>query len=781
MNHLHRYKKPLIILTSALIIFVVLVIFFISPITKYLIQKYDEKYTGREVTLKWAFVNPFTGYIHLSKLKIYDLKSDSIFFSAKGVSLNFAMLKLFSGTYEISEFRLNHPRGIIIQNEKDFNFNDLVEKFSSKEKPDTTRAPVHFNILNVKITDGEFHYREKLIPINYFIKNVNFTSEGKRWDSDTIAAQFSFNSGIGSGDMKGDFTINIKNNDYRIAAVVNKFDLNILEQYLNDLTNYGSFSAFLDADIKSKGTINDIEKVTTTGWLEISDFHFGKNPRDDYASFDKLVLAIHEISPGKQIVYYDSVSLTRPYLKYERYDYLDNLQTMFGKDASNIKAINADPAKFNLVIEIANYLKKLSAYFLKSHYRIDRLAIYNGNLEYDDYSLSEKFSLNLVPFSVFADSIDKNHERIEISLKSGIKPYGNLSGNLSINPKDSGYFDIEYNFQKLPASMFNPYTISFTSFPFDRGTIDFKGTWNVRNGSIKSDNHLIIIDPRLASRRRNEDLKWIPMPLIMAFIRERGNVIDYEIPVSGNLKDPKFHLKDMIIDLLGNIIVKPATIPYRTYVKNVETEIEKSLTLKWEMRNTSLQPEQQRFIKKMADFLVKNPDATISVHPQLYTNKEKEYILFYEAKKKYYLVSNNKNEGSFSGEDSDNVTKMSVKDTLFIRYIDKDIKDSLVFTIQEKCIKFLDSTVVNTKYDLVNKERENNFIDYFKGRGVEKQVKFERSESVIPYNGFSYYKIEYKGEFPESLFDAYLQMNELNDQAPRKIFKKRREKNDSPL
>ena len=329
--------------------------------------------------------------------------------------------------------------------------------------------------------------------------------------------------------------------------------------------------------------------------------------------------------------------------------------------------------------------------------------------------------------------------------------------------------------------MFNPYTISYTSFPIDRGTIDFNGTWHVRNGSIKSENHLVIIDPRLARRRRNEDLKWIPMPLIIAFIRERGNVIDYEIPITGNLKDPKFHLKDMIIDLLGNIFVKPATIPYRTYVKNVETEIEKSLTLKWEMRNTSLQPEQERFVEKMAAFLVKNPDATITVHPQLYTKKEKEYILFYEAKKKYFLVSNNKNAGTFTGEDSDNVTKMSVKDTMFILYLNKHINDSMVFTIQEKCDRFLDSTVVNTKYDLLTKERENNFIDYFKKGGVEKQVKFERSESIIPYNGFSYYKIEYKGEFPESLFDAYLQMNDLNDQAPRKIFKKRRQKNNSPL
>jgi len=163
---MHKLKKTLFIFISTIIIIVVVVILFISPITKYLVEKHDEKYTGRQITMTRAYVNPFTGYIHFSNLKIYELKSDSVFFSAKGVSVNIAMFKLLSKTYEISKFTLNHPRVIIIQNKKDLNFNDLVEKFSSKKNSDTTKAPVHFNILSVKINDGEFYYREKLIPIN---------------------------------------------------------------------------------------------------------------------------------------------------------------------------------------------------------------------------------------------------------------------------------------------------------------------------------------------------------------------------------------------------------------------------------------------------------------------------------------------------------------------------------------------------------------------------------------------------------------------------------------
>jgi hypothetical protein len=291
---------------------------------------------------------------------------------------------------------------------------------------------------------------------------------------------------------------------------------------------------------------------------------------------------------------------------------------------------------------------------------------------------------------------------------------------------------------------------------------------------IQSTNHLVIVDPRVTKRVRNKDTKWIPLPLIMTFIRERGNFIDYEIPITGNLKDPKFHLSDVIFDLLGNIFVKPPSTPYIVYVKNVENEIEKSITLKWETRHNSILPAQGKFIENMADFLVKNPEAFITVYPQQYLLKEKEYILFFEAKKKFFLVTNNKNTRSFNEEDSIRVDEMSVKDSLFVNYLNKQINDSLVFTIQGKCARIIDSAIINTRFEQLNEERESAFITYFKKRKVEKRVKISKGENIIPYNGFSFYKIEYKGGLPEYLIKAYQQMNELNNEAPRKKFRQER-------
>ncbi|HTA61025.1 MAG TPA: DUF748 domain-containing protein [Bacteroidia bacterium] len=778
---MNKLKKTALILTSTIVIAVVVVIAFISPIAKYLIEKYDEKFTGRQITLDRAYVNPFTGYVYFSNLKIYEFKSDSIFLSVDGISTNFEMLKLFSKTYEISEITLNHPHGLIIQNKKDLNFNDLIEKFSPKKNSGTTKDPIHFNILKIKINDGEFYYQEKQIPINYFIKKVNLESGGKSWNSDTIGIKFSFLSGIGRGDMKGNCSINFKNKDYRLAVLVHKFSLEIIDQYLKDLINYGSFTANLDANVKATGNFTDEENLNASGQIAINDFHFGKTPKEDYASFDKLVLAIIELSPKNHKYILDSVSLNHPYLKYERYDYLDNFQTIFGKKGANVKDITSNPTKFNLIIEIGRYVQIIAKNFFRSNYKVNRLAVYKGDLKFNDFSIGEKFSASLNPLYIVADSIDKKHKRVDVSLKSGLKPYGNIAVTLSIDPQDSVDFDIKYHLQNIPAAVFNPYIISYTSFPLDRGTIDINGKWSVRKGFIQSDNHLVIIDPRVTKKIKNKDNKWIPLPLIMAFIRERGNVIDYEIPITGNLKSPKFHFKDVIFDLIGNIFIKPITTPYRIQVKNVETEIEKSLTLKWPMMHNSLRSNQKKFIEGMADFLVKNPEVIIAVYPQHYETKEKEYILFFEAKKKYFLVVNKRNIQSFCEADSEKVDKMSIKDSCFVHYLNKQTNDPMLFTMQDKCARYVDSTIVNIEFNRLNREREIAFITFFKKKEVEKRVKIYSAVNTIPYNGFSFYKIEYKGDFPESLLEAYQEINQLNDEAPRKKFKKERKQNKNRL
>lgn len=774
---MEKLKKTLKIIGIMLFALIFILILIISPITKYLVEKYDVALTGREIMMEGCYVNPFTGVVRFESLKIAEYESDSVFFQAENLTANFAMIKLLSKTYEISSLTLDRPSGRIIQHVNGFNFIDLITKFSKDVVDEEDSKKVHFNLLNFEIIDGRFDYLDERTPVAFFIKNVNIESEGLRWDNDTLTADFSFISGNDKGTVVGNTNINILNLNYDFDVKIDSFNLDVLNLYLKDLTNYGELAAMLEADVKSTGNFLSSDSITASGILAIKDFHFGKNKYEDFASFKAVTLTAKILNPKDFIYDFDSIILKDPFVRYELYDELDNIQNMFGKDGTNVAAVNSNPAKFNLVIEVVKLVEQLARNVLRSNYKLDRLAIYDGDFRFDDYSIGEKFSIAASPFNLIADSIDKQNKRINVNVHSGIAPYGKFNVSLSLDPKDSSFFDMKYSVLDIPLAMINPYITAYTSFPFNRGSAEVVGDWKVRDGQINSLNHLIVIDPGVRKRIKNKDSKWLPIPLILAFARERANVIDYEIPIQGNLNNPDFKLGDVITDLLKNLIVKPATFPYTMDVKINERKLDKSLRLSWAYTTSELTSSQEKSIHKMAKFLNENPNAKIVISPNNFSNKEKEFILLFEAKKQFYLAQNNMSSKLFGKRDSIHVVKMSIKDKEFLKYIDKRANNNMLFTVQHKSASFIKQSFINSAYAKLNSLRKASFLSLFKKEGVGNQVQFTTGKNVIPYNGHSFYTINYNGNFPEYLTEAFENMDAFNDMKPREKYKEYRKEN----
>jgi hypothetical protein len=762
-------RKTAIIAITVLLFFVALLLV-TSPLAKYLIQKYDVQYLGRQVTVDWVYVNPFTGFVHLHGPHVEELNSDTTFFSANSISADFSMLKLFASNYEITELNVDRPVGFIVQKHADLNFNDIIERFWPEKS--THGTPVRFSIHKISITNGEFHYREKIIPIDYFIKNVNLESPGIHWDNDTIASTFSFEAGKGTGIVNGNFTINTRTQDYHLATAIKDLDLELIRQYLWELINYGMFRALLQADLTASGNFRDVNLISVKGKLSINDFHLGKTTKEDYFSCSRLSLVMNELSPNNNKYLFDSITLDDPFISFERFDSLDNVQALFGKAGSNITDVTEQAGRFNLLITIGRYLKTLGQKFFESKYSINSLAVNNGNFKFTDYSLSEKFLIHTNAIYFHGDSITKTNKRVKFYLRSGIHPFGNLSASLSINPLDSGDLDLAYHVHDLPVTTFNPYIITYTSFPLDKGALKLNGEWKVREGIIKSQNNITLVDPRVGARLKGDDTKWIPLPLIMSFVRERGNVINYQIPITGNLKHPRFHLRDVITDLLVNVFVKPPTFSYGLNVKTTEKEIEDLLNVTWKVHQFELEPDQRRFLNRMARFLKKNPDSSIEIYPQHYAAKEKEHILYFEARKKYYLLQNNKAEKEFNKEDSIKVERMSVKalGKYFTKDLTKITRDTTMLTIVDKCTHFVGNHIVDAKYDKLIKARENQLRSFFEENSTIDRVELHHNKSTIPYDGFSCHQIKYNGVMPESLQDSYAKMQTLNNKKFRKKY-----------
>ena len=133
-------------------------------------------------------------------------------------------MKLFFSEYEIDNLKLQHPILQMIQGNEQDNIDDLIQLFNPPDLIDADSSTIAISILNIEMIDGEFHYKETEIPVQYSFKNIDITSAGYRWDVDTISAAFSFESGIGSGTVQGYTNVNTVQSSYYLDIQVQQLD-----------------------------------------------------------------------------------------------------------------------------------------------------------------------------------------------------------------------------------------------------------------------------------------------------------------------------------------------------------------------------------------------------------------------------------------------------------------------------------------------------------------------------------------------------------------------------
>lgn len=584
----NRLLRIAMIVVLIVFVFVAVVIAFISPIAKYMIENYSKKFIGRQVHLSWIYVNPFTGYISAHNVRMLEKNSNLVCLTADDLAIDFTFRALFQKTLDINSLKANHLWVNIIQNKDSLNFNDLIKTDTLKPKKNP-----HFCIRNIHISNSEFHYTEVSIPVSYYFKQINLADPVFAWNVDTTQIQYDFVSGVGSGAVKGVFMLNTQNSDYKLSTIVSNFDLKIFQQYMKDFANYGYISAFLDANIKATGNLRSKYALKAAGNVAVNNFHFGASQGNDYVRFNKFSFTIDSLSPSHAKYYFSNILLDAPYLKYEKYDTLDNFARIFGKKGSNVKAARAQHAQVNIIFLISDYIRDLAKELQGSNYHFDNFKVTNASLEYHDYSLLQEFDLNANPIMITAKNIDTRNKQMDFNLDAKMEPFGNVKASWSVNPNDFGNFNLTFDFTGFPLPLFNPFSISASSYPFHKGTVELHGNWVVINKQVTSDNHLLIINPQTADKVNNEGAKKIPVPLLMAFIRNIDRRIDVNIPITGDLKNPKYHLNDIIWEVIKNIFVKPPTFPFREADAVQKQKSEDFILMEWNLMQTEIDRTQQ--------------------------------------------------------------------------------------------------------------------------------------------------------------------------------------------
>jgi hypothetical protein len=155
------------------------------------------------------------------------------------------------------------------------------------------------------------------------------------------------------------------------------------------------------------------------------------------------------------------------------------------------------------------------------------------------------------------------NSRAQVDLHGQVDPFAPVAISGEVNVLSPAlYSDMTLSFRNIELSIFNPYSGKFAGYSISKGKLTTEFNYKVDGRKLDAKHHVIIDQLEFGEKTASKDAVTLPVKLAVALLKDRNGVIDLDLPVSGSLDDPNFHLAPAIWKFLGNLLVKAVTAPF---------------------------------------------------------------------------------------------------------------------------------------------------------------------------------------------------------------------------
>lgn len=160
-----------------------------------------------------------------------------------------------------------------------------------------------------------------------------------------------------------------------------------------------------------------------------------------------------------------------------------------------------------------------------------------------------------------------------LSSKQVAKADVDLSGKLGrvaplrivgkINPlSENAFTDILVKFDNIDLTTAGPYSGKYVGYPIRKGKLFLDVTYKVSQHELEAENKVLIDQLGFGEKTDSPDATSLPVPLVVALLKDRKGQIAIDLPVRGNLKDPDFKYGRVLLNTVLTLLGKAVTSPF---------------------------------------------------------------------------------------------------------------------------------------------------------------------------------------------------------------------------
>jgi len=714
-------RRILLALLVVIFSLTIIAVVFAGPIAKWVIERYDEDWTGRRIETQKVRINLFTGVVSIDGLTVFELARPDTFLHIGNTYANLELMRFINGDYDVAEIRLTKPIVSVEQNGSVFNFDDLIGRFSSTE--DTLKVtasqedPVRYRLENLHIDSARIYYHEIAIGSNLLFHPLTARCALIAWDDPHH--HYELQTGLASGGtIASTFDIDLDSLTYSLSADLQAVQISPFTPYVKDVLTVNTLEGLLSLQFDLAGDFDVPNEVALRGIQGLEDFRLIDTSQDTLVSIASLSVAVDSLNTPSAIYDFGVFELTGPKLKFELYTDSDNFSRLLRDTTSATNLSDSVVTE----IEYSNPFRLLVSYagdiideYVMQNYSVDSVVITGGTVVYNDYTLEDPFYFRLDSLHLRSGALNSRHSNLNFLAQSIINKTGVMEASLSLDPHNLENMDIVYGIRDVRISSFSPYSTHYVAHPFQDGLIYYNSETKVFNRIIDSKNKLEIRKIDVGKKIGRKPVYNLPLRLAVAILKDVNGNIELEIPVEGDLNDPEYKLGKVIWGIIENLLVKAATSPFRLLARAIDADEDDLKSVSFDYLSDSLSNRQQRNLNMLGRVLKVKPELRIELLYLPGNSDELEMLAAFEAKKRYILKIDTLREDEPNEAQLREIAALSINDSAFVDYLNRRLLFEGSLTTIEKCKRYVGRRRLANRMEAIVTNRKKVITDYLLG------------------------------------------------------------------
>ena len=196
--------------------------------------------------------------------------------------------------------------------------------------------------------------------------------------------------------------------------------------------------------------------------------------------------------------------------------------------------------------------------------RIDALTLQGGTIQFSDQYIRPNYSAKLVEIGGRVTGLSSEEAilaDVDLRGKLGVGAPVEIQGK--INPLAENLFlDIRTEFRDIDLSALSPYSGRYAGYRIQKGKLSLSLKYHIERKKLDAENKVFMDQFTFGEAVDSPDATKLPVRLAVALLKDRKGEIHLDLPVTGQIDDPKFSVWGIVWKIIGNLLVKAATSPF---------------------------------------------------------------------------------------------------------------------------------------------------------------------------------------------------------------------------